>query len=134
IGSTFLISVGIYYLFFKKVKVNEQGVQLIHFRKRDYIKILLAGYFMNTLNPGMIIFWFTTSTAFINHDLHEKLTIFGIALGFLLASDITKVILAGKLRKRLTIKTITKLNRINGVILIGFGIVLLAGFLILPRK
>ena len=129
IGSTFLITVGIYYLFFKKVKVNEQGTQLIHFRKRDYLRIFLAGFFMNTLNPAIIIFWLTSSTAFIDHNLQQRLTIFGIALLFVLATDITKVVLAGKLRTRLTVKNITLLNRINGIILIGFAIALLGGLL-----
>ena len=130
VGSTFLISVGIYYLFFKKVKVNEQGgQQLIKFRKRDYAKIFLAGYLMNTLNPAIIIFWLTTSTAFIDHSFNQKLVIFSIALAFVLAADITKVVLAGKLRRKLTVKTISLLNRINGMILIGFGIALIIGLL-----
>ena len=130
IGSTFLISVGIYYIFFKKVKVNEQGLQeLMKFRKRDYAKIFLGGYLMNTLNPAIIIFWITTSTAFIDHSFNAKVFIFSIALCFVLASDITKVVLAGKLRKKLTVKTISMLNRINGMILIGFGIALIAGIL-----
>ncbi|HEU4471404.1 MAG TPA: LysE family transporter [Flavisolibacter sp.] len=134
IGSTFLISVGIYYLFFKKVKVNEQGTQLIHFRKRDYIKILLAGYFMNILNPAIIIFWLTTTTAFINHNFNDRLTIFSIALIFVLAADILKVVLAGRLRQRLTVKNIALLNRINGFILIGFGIALIIGLLFYPHQ
>jgi threonine/homoserine/homoserine lactone efflux protein len=129
VGSTFLISVGIYFLFFKKVAVNEEGKQIIKTRKRDYLKLTLAGYFMNILNPAIIIFWLTTSTAFINHTLRQRITIFGIALGIVLAGDILKVVLAGKLRERLTLKNIHLLNRINGIILIGFGIALLGGLL-----
>ena len=128
-GSTFLISVGIYYLYFKKVKVNEQGSQLLKFRKRDYAKILLAGYFMNTLNPAIIIFWLVQSAAFIEHTINQRITIFSIALVFVLLADILKVVLAGKLRQRLTPKNIGLLNRINGIILIGFGIALIAGLL-----
>ena len=133
IGSTFLISVGIYYLFFKKVKVNEQGAQLIQFRKRDYAKILLAGYFMNILNPAIIIFWLTTTTAFVDHPLNDRLTIFSIALVFVLAADVLKVVLAGKLRQRLTVKNIALLNRINGLILIGFAVALIIGLLFYPH-
>ena len=129
IGSTFLISVGIYFLFFKKVKVNEEGKQIIKTRKRDYLKLVVAGFFMNILNPAIIIFWLTTSTAFISHTLNERIIIFSIALGLVLAGDIAKVILAGKLRTRLTMKNIQFINRVNGVILIGFGIALIAGLL-----
>ena len=129
IGSTFLISVGIYFLFFKKVKVNEAGKQIIKSRKRDYLKLVLAGYFMNILNPAIIIFWLTTSTAFISHTLHERIIIFSIALGLVLAGDIAKVVLAGSLRKRLTLKNIHLINRVNGIILMGFGVALIIGLL-----
>ena len=134
IGSTFLISVGIYFLFFKKVQVNEEGKQIIRTRKRDYLKLLVAGYFMNILNPAIIIFWLTTSTAFISHTLNERIIIFGIALSLVLAGDITKVILAGNLRKRLTLKNIQLINRINGVILIGFGVALIVGLLFYGQR
>lgn len=129
IGSTFLISVGIYYLFFKKVKVNEQGQQIVKVRKRDYLKLVLAGYFMNILNPAVIIFWLTTSTAFIYHTLEERFVIFGIAVGIVVLTDIAKVFLADRLRTRLNAKNIHLINRINGFILIGFGIALVTGLL-----
>jgi len=129
VGSTFLISVGIYFLFFKKVKVNEEGKQIIKTRKRDYLKLLVAGYFMNILNPAIIIFWLTTSTAFISHTINERITIFTIALGLVVAGDIAKVVLAGKLRTRLTLKNIQLINRVNGIILISFGIALIVGLL-----
>ena len=36
-GSLFLMIIGIYFLFFKKVKINEQGKAIeVSFRKRDY--------------------------------------------------------------------------------------------------
>ena len=92
IGSTFLISVGIYFLFFKKVQVNEEGKQIIRTRKRDYLKLLIAGYFMNILNPAIIIFWLTTSTAFISHTLNERIIIFGIALSLVLARKFSSVV------------------------------------------
>ncbi|MFL5772124.1 MAG: LysE family translocator, partial [Flavisolibacter sp.] len=130
IGSTFLISVGIYYLFFKKVKVNEQGTQVLRvFKKRDYLRLFITGYLMNILNPAIIIFWLTTSTAFVYLTFNHRVVIFSIALIFVLASDIAKVILAGRLRKRLTVKNITLLNKINGMILIGFGISLIIGLM-----
>lgn len=129
VGSTFLISVGIYFLFFKKVKVNEEGQQLIKFRKRDYLKLFLAGFFMNILNPAIIIFWLTASTAFAGDLLNTRLLIFGIALGLVLVADVLKVLLANKIRKRLTLKNIQLINRLNGVILIGFAIALLWGLM-----
>jgi len=88
---------------------------------------------MNILNPAIIIFWLTTSTAFISHTLNERIIIFSIALGLVLAGDIAKVILAGKLRTRLTLKNIQLINRVNGIILIGFGVALIVGLLFYGR-
>ena len=133
VGSIFLVSVGIYFIFFKKIKVNEEGKQILNFRKRDYLKLFLAGFFMNILSPFVIVFWVATSTTLIAYSLKQRLLIFGIALLFNLFGDILKVTLAGKLRERLTVKNIHLLNRINGVILIGFGIALATGLLFLQE-
>lgn len=134
-GCVFLITMGVYFLFFKKVKVNEEGRALIiKFRKRDYAKIFLSGYFMNTLNPGIFIFWITTSTAVITHSVNQRIIIFVTCLLFVLLSDVLKVLLAGKIRNRLTPHNIHIINRINGIILIGFGIALIAGLLFYPAQ
>jgi len=129
VGSLFLISVGIYFVFFKKVRVNEEGKQIFKFRSGDYIKIIISGFFMNTLNPAVFIFWLSTSTAFIEHTYQQRIIIFTTCLLAVLAGDIAKVLLAAKIRKRLTPKNIHLLNRINGLVLIGFGFVLIWGLI-----
>jgi threonine/homoserine/homoserine lactone efflux protein len=72
VGCVFLVAMGIYYLFFKKIKVDEQGNQVMRMRKRDFAKVFLSGYFMNTLNPSVFIFWIYASTAVINHSLEKE--------------------------------------------------------------
>jgi threonine/homoserine/homoserine lactone efflux protein len=130
-GSFFLIIMGVYFIFFKKVKVNDQGQQvMLNFSKSDYVKIALSGFFMNTLNPGVFLFWLTTSTTFINHTIEQRLVIFITCLVLVLSGDIAKVMLAGKIRNRLTPHNIHIINRINGCILIFFGIVLIWGLLV----
>jgi threonine/homoserine/homoserine lactone efflux protein len=126
-GSILLISIGVYFVFFKKVKVNQDGQQIILFRKRDYARIFLAGALMNLLNPGIIVFWLSTATMFIDHTLRQRLIIFSIALLLALGADLAKVFLANTIRKKLTPKNIHRINQINGLILIGFGIAMIAG-------
>lgn len=133
-GSSLLIVVGIYFLFFKKVKVSESGDQLFLFRKRDYAKLFFAGGIMNLLNPGIIVFWFVWATAYISYSLDHRMVIFGIALIIALAADIAKVVLADKIRKKLTPKNIHRINQINGIILIGFGIVLMWGLIVYGKS
>ncbi|MCH5690459.1 LysE family transporter [Niabella sp. W65] len=129
-GSLFLLVIGVYFLFFQKVKINEQGQAIqITFRKRDYATMFLSGYLMNTLNPSVFLFWLTASTSFINHTIQERVVIFTTCLLIVLSADIAKVMLAGKIRNRLTPHNIQLINRINGIILIGFSIALVAGLL-----
>jgi len=125
VASIFLILVGIYYLFFKKVKVNAEGGQSFVFKTTDYVKLATMGFVMNIFNPGIIIFWLTTATTFIGNTLQSRIIIFSIALSLALLADVIKVLLANKIRKRLTPQNIHRINQINGVILIGFGIVII---------
>ena len=133
-GCIFLVSMGIYFLFFKKVKVNEQGQQVMKFRKRDYAKIFLSGYFMNTLNPSVFIFWITTSTAVMYHSVNKRIIIFTTCLLWMLGADMLKVMLAGKIRNRLTPHNMHIINRINGLLLIVFGIALVWGLIIYGKR
>ena len=133
-GCVFLVSMGIYFLFFKKVKVNEEGKQVFAFRKRDYARIFLSGYFMNTLNPAVFIFWVTISTAVLNHTIQQRIIIFITCLIVVFSADFAKVMLAGKIRNRLTPHNIHIINRINGLILIGFGVALIWGLLVFGNR
>jgi threonine/homoserine/homoserine lactone efflux protein len=116
------------------VALNEGGQPLMKFTKRHYLRLFLSGLFMNFLNPLIIGFWLATSTTFATHSLQERFFIFSIALVLVLAADIAKVLLADKIRERLTPKNILLINRLNGVILIGFGIALLGGLLFYGDK
>jgi threonine/homoserine/homoserine lactone efflux protein len=133
-GCIFLVSLGIYFLFFKKVKVNDAGKQVFQFRKRDYAQVFLSGFFMNILNPAVFIFWITASAAVINNSIQQRVIAFTTCLVFVLATDVAKVILAGKIRNRLTPHNIHILNRINGLILIVLGIAMIWGLLVYGKK
>lgn len=133
-GSLFLIGVGIFFLFFKKIKVDDEGVPVIKFRKRDYAKIFLSGYFMNMLNPAVFIFWLSASTTLITMTVENRIIAFTSCLFIVLAGDILKVMMAQKIRKKLTPHNIQILSRINGLILLGFGMVLLWGLVFFGNK
>ena len=128
-GSALLIALGIYVTFFKKIKVNASGLQVIAMETHHYIKIFLSGYFLNILNPGVIGFWLLTSTSLVVHPQNYRIIVYLTCLIVVAGFDILKVMLAGKIREKLTPHNIHIINRISGIILIGFGIALIWGIL-----
>jgi threonine/homoserine/homoserine lactone efflux protein len=128
-GSCLLIALGIYVTFFKKIQVNEAGIQVIKMRKRDYFKIFLSGYFMNSLNPSVIGFWLLTSTSLLVETFNYRIVVFATCLILVASLDVVKVMLAGRIRQKLTPHNIHIINRISGLILIGFGVALIWGVL-----
>lgn len=128
-GSVFLIALGIYFVFFKKVSLGKEGTgNENRFRKRDMARVFVSGFLINTLNPGVIFFWLGNATVLsLNHTLRERVIIFSVCLLVNMSADVGKVMMAGKLRNKLTLRTLSVINRISGTILVGFGIALLWG-------
>ena len=135
-GSTFLVVYGIYTLFFKKVKTDEDN-KLIQkeFKTHHFIGIFASGFLINILNPGVFFFWFAWTAAILTdsqsakHPLEYRIIVFGTCLAFVLFTDIMKVALASRLRSKLTPKILRMINKISGIILIAFGIALAWGIL-----
>ncbi|MCU0320922.1 MAG: LysE family translocator [Chitinophagaceae bacterium] len=135
-GSIFLIVIGVYTLFFKKVAFKDENhLTDKKFKKREIFGIFLSGFFMNILNPGVFIFWLAatakiqTQALLQEHPLRYLITVFFVCLAFVLATDIAKVLLAGKIRAKLTPHNIHYINKISGLILVGFGAVLIYSLL-----
>jgi len=124
-GSTFLIGMGIFYIFFKKVHLHPEDISLPPLKSSDHAKIALQGFLLNTLNPAVIA---------VSHSIRDRIIIFTTALVVNMTADVIKVTLAGKLRRKLTVKNIRVINKISGLILLIFGSVLLFGVLIFLRK
>jgi len=134
-GSAFLMGMGIFYIFFKKVHMHPEDLAMPPLKSSDHAKIVLQGFLLNTLNPAVIAFWLTAATAIaVSHTIRDRIIIFATALILNMTADVVKVSLAGKLRKKLTIKNIRLINKISGLILVIFGTVLLFGVLFFVKK
>jgi threonine/homoserine/homoserine lactone efflux protein len=128
-GSVFLVGLGVFYLFFKKIHLREDE-EKIKITTKDHVKLIGAGFFINTLNPAVIAFWLTTATAVAaTHTVRDRIIIFSTCLLINTTADVAKVLLAGKIRSRITEKTIGLINKISGLILLAFGIALLVSML-----
>lgn len=129
VGGLFVVSLGIFYAFFKKVYFGEDNnVLLVQFGKKAFTKAFMSGFLINTLNPSVMLFWLINATAFAASNTRlERLLIFGVCIGVNILADIAKVMLAAKVRHRLTAHNIKIINRISGTILILFGLGILYG-------
>lgn len=136
VGSIFLIGMGFFYLFLKKVKLSsEVPAEENRFRKRDMARIFGSGFLINTLNPSVILFWLINATAFaVTHTLRQRIIIFSTCIAVNIVADILKVFMAGKLRRKLTLHNLSVVNKLSGLILVGFGIALLWGVAFLSKK
>jgi threonine/homoserine/homoserine lactone efflux protein len=136
IGSAFLVAMGVYYVFFKKVKLKTEDFQNApSFSKSDFAKTILSGFFINTLNPSVIFFWLINATAFAaTHNIWQRIVIFSVCLGINMIADVFKVMMAGRIRDKLTVHNISLINKISGTILMIFGLALLYGVIFIEPK
>ena len=74
IGAAFVLGMGIYYVFFKKVKMgDDNNVEVIAFGKKAFTKAFMSGFIINTLNPSVMLFWLINATAFAaTHSVLER--------------------------------------------------------------
>lgn len=124
-GGILLIAMGVYGLFFKQVKISTGDERPEMFRTHDYLKIWLTGFLMNTLNPGVIIFWLGVCVANSATTISHRFVMYTICLSLVLLGDIMKVFVSDKIRHKLTLNNVVWLNRVAGVSMVIFGVVLL---------
>ncbi len=134
-GSFFLLGMGIFYLFFKKIKMRSEEDTVIKVSAGTHARLAASGFLINILNPAVIAFWLTaTTTIALSNTVNERIVIFTTCIIINLAADILKVVLAGKLSNRLNHKNLTLINRISGTLLVIFGVMLLFGILYTSNK
>lgn len=137
-GCVFLIGMGIYFTFLKKIKprklqepIEIAGDEITATgKKTNYFAILSSGFLINTLNPAVISFWVLMAASLSSvYSLYHRIIIFSICLGVNMLADIGKVLGAGSIGKKLSDKNILRINRISGILYLIFGITILVGII-----
>jgi len=126
ISSVILIVFGI--VTFRKKIVLDQEDEEINNNKPGFITYVIKGFFLNIANPFVWIFWMGvvgTTLATNIDNTYSKILLLSATLTTVLATDMLKCFGSYKIKKYLTPNFITWINRIAGVGLIIFGIVLL---------
>ncbi|WP_462222431.1 LysE family translocator [Ferruginibacter sp.] len=137
-GCSFLIGMGIYFAFIKKIAPRrmQEPVEIAGDvitstgKKTNYFAIFTSGFIINTLNPAVISFWVLMAASLSTvYSFTEQVVIFCTCLGINMLADAGKVLGAGKLGKKLSDKNILLINRISGVLYLIFGAVILTGII-----
>ncbi len=138
-GSLFLIGMGIYFAFLKKIEPRKQQEPLeiagdeitpTGKKKTNYFAIFSSGFLINTLNPAVISFWVLMAASLASvYSLNHRIIIFSTCLGVNMLADVGKVLGAGSLGKKLSDRNILLINRISGLLYLIFGAVILCGII-----
>ena len=137
-GCFFLIGMGVYFAFIKKIKPRklQEPVEIAgdeitpSGKKTNYFAIFSSGFIVNTLNPAVISFWVIMAASFASvYSLYHRVIIFTTCLGVTMLADVGKVFWAGYIGKKLSDRVILLINRVSGILYLVFGITILTGII-----
>lgn len=97
--------------------------------KRDYLNLFAKGFLLNFINVGVLGFWLAiiiTLGPAMDMEPNRMFTFFVFAISAYFVTDIFKILLAKQLRKKLTPYNILKVKKISSVLLIIFGMAIMA--------
>jgi threonine/homoserine/homoserine lactone efflux protein len=99
------------------------------FRASSYWSLWARGFLINTINPFTLFFWIGVATTMAANERFagpaDASLFFGSILVTIVATDLSKVLLAKRIRRLLRPLHLMWLRRISGAALIVFAIVLL---------
>ncbi|MEM1214479.1 MAG: LysE family translocator [Bacteroidota bacterium] len=90
--------------------------------------LFTKGFLINTVNPFTIVFWVTVMMTIVvekGYSASAATLFFGGILGTIVTTDSLKIVLAKKIRHRLTARHLWWVRRVAGATLVIFGVVLL---------
>jgi len=137
-GCIFLIGMGIYFVFIKKIEPRrlQEPVEIAGDeytptgKKTNYFAIMSSGFIINTLNPAVISFWVIMAASLASvYSFYDRIIIFTTCLGVTMVADIGKVMGAGYIGKKLSDRVILVINRLSGALYLLFGFIILAGII-----
>lgn len=130
-GGTLLTAYGIITLL-KKNK-DKQDKSTIIPEKINYIELFIKGFLLNAINIGVLVFWLGLIIVVgpnLNGNPKRFLLFFSVLLLTYFITDVFKIILSKRLKKKLTPPIIQNLKKTVSAIIIICGIVLIIkGFL-----
>ena len=134
-GAIALMAIGLVGLI-RKVKPKRPSATPLEVSGGRYMRIWLSGFLVNTLNPVALMTWLGAVTITANTTGFYRLILFGIALIIILGIDFSKVFLADRIKRLLTLRRIIYVQKFSAacILLIGFSLFISTTFNIQFKK
>tara|TARA_R110002124_G_C8862143_1_gene507104 strand:- start:384 stop:1064 length:681 start_codon:yes stop_codon:yes gene_type:complete len=134
IGGLILIIYGLIIYFDKSNKKEVENTPIIEIPvSNNYLKLLLKGFFLNFINIGVLGFWLGLIVVIgptLDMNPNHIFWYFTTIIISYFTTDLGKIFLAKKLKKKLTANVIYKIKKSMGILLIIFGVgLMLKGFI-----
>ena len=130
-GGTLLTAYGI--ITFLKKNKDKQDKSTIIPEKINYVELFVKGFLLNAINIGVLVFWLGLIIVVgpnLNGNPKRFFLFFSVLLLTYFITDVFKIILSKRLKKKLTPPIIKNLKKTVSAIIIICGIVLIIkGFL-----
>jgi threonine/homoserine/homoserine lactone efflux protein len=123
VGGVLLIGFGISSII-SKVTDPKDVVVKSDVSHKDLFLEVIKGFVMNALNPFVLFFWIGVSTTLVVNKSDQSwapFIFFSATLSTIFLTDLLKGALAINLKKIMTVRFISLLNKISGIGLILFG-------------
>jgi threonine/homoserine/homoserine lactone efflux protein len=127
IGGLVLILYGAYTIFNKKTKKIISDEELVVVENNNYFGLFVKGFFLNSINFGVLAFWLAIVLAVSSNFLMDGVKVFryfAVMIISFLCTDLVKILAAKQLKRRITPVMMRKVRHTLGVFFILFGIVL----------
>lgn len=113
----------------RRVLEHEEVPEIQKLNKRDYLGLAAKGFLLNFINIGVLGFWLGLIIIFgpqMEMETNRMVVFFGSVLGTYFVIDIFKILAAKKLNRKLTPNRIYNVKKVISIILVIFGIFLIA--------
>jgi len=127
VGGMVLVSYGLYTIFYQKTKKIVTDEELVVVESNNYVGLFFKGFFLNTINFGVLAFWLAIVIAVSSNfqmNSNRIFNYFALMVFTFLLTDVVKIIAAKQLKAKLTPVVLRKIRHALGIFFIVFGIIL----------
>lgn len=128
-GGIILAVYGIITLLKKREDIIIEDVEFKIIKKSALLRLFVKGFFLNFINIGVLAFWIGMMVVVgpsVKMDSIRILNFFLVIVVSYFVVDLIKIFLAKQLQSKLTPQVILKIKKIMGILLIIFGLFLIA--------